>query len=71
MAKKTIKKFKVIIECEMQFQVGERDTDKEFARDSDFGELCETIASDRLKYNAEDINLRSIEEITEKEEDNA
>ena len=63
MNKKTTKKFKVIIECEMQFQVGKKDTDKVFARDSDFGEIYEAVASDCLKYNAEDVKLRSLEEI--------
>ena len=68
MSKITTKKFKVIIECEMQFQVGEKDTDRVFAKDSDFGQISEAIANDCLKYNAEDVSLRSIEEIIEEKE---
>jgi hypothetical protein len=62
MKKQKTKKFKVLIECEMEYSVGDVDTDDDFARDGDFTKISTEIIQDVLKENADNIKILSVKE---------
>ena len=57
------KKFRVLIECEMEFDISKQETEDTFTEDSDFSEICENIAIDCLDSNAEKIKIVSLQNI--------
>lgn len=62
MKKQETKKFKVLVECEMKYRVGDTDTDDEFAKNSDFAKISTEIIQDVLKENADNIKILSVKE---------